>query len=84
MGRFIGPICGVILFLTLVILDQVFKPDRETFMIIYTFVGLDCDSKLVPAHLVGKRDGVTAHAFIGDLASRLNNRVQLSSDALRA
>jgi hypothetical protein len=33
---------------------------------------------------VGKCDGATANAFVADLASRLQNRVQLSSDALRA
>ena len=33
---------------------------------------------------MGKRDGATAYHFINDLASRLENRVQLSSDGLRA
>src|SRR5271169_3734789 len=32
----------------------------------------------------GKRDLVTAKAFVGDVASRMANRVQISSDALRA
>ena len=38
----------------------------------------------MPAYKVGKRDLVTAKAFMNDLAGRLKNRVQLSSDALRA
>ncbi len=38
----------------------------------------------MPAYKVGKRDSVTANAFMADLSSRLKNRVQLSSDALRA
>lgn len=38
----------------------------------------------MPTYAVGKRDAPTATAFMGDLASRLSNRVQLSSDALRA
>lgn len=50
----------------------------------YTFVALDPDSKLIPTYKVGKRDLLTAHAFITDLESRLSNRVQISSDKLRA
>ncbi len=50
----------------------------------WTFVAVDADTKLIPAYLVGKRDRMTADAFIADLASRLSNRVQLSTDALRA
>jgi IS1 family transposase len=50
----------------------------------WTFCAIDADTKLVPAFKVGKRDSLTANAFISDLASRLKNRVQLSSDALAA
>ena len=50
----------------------------------WTFVAIDADTKLVPTYRVGKRDGATAYHFINDLASRLENRVQLSSDGLRA
>jgi IS1 family transposase len=50
----------------------------------WTFVALDPQSKLVPTYRVGKRDLATATAFMEDLSSRLMNRVQLSSDALRA
>ena len=48
----------------------------------WTFIAIDADTKLVPSFLVGKRDGATAQAFTNDLASRLRNRVQLSSDGL--
>lgn len=48
----------------------------------WTFVALDSDTKLVPSYLVGKRDAATTNAFMADLASRLTNRIQLSSDAL--
>ncbi|HEY6188675.1 MAG TPA: IS1 family transposase [Pyrinomonadaceae bacterium] len=51
---------------------------------VWTFCAVDADSKLVPAYKVGKRDAATANAFIDDLASRLKNRVQISSDALAA
>lgn len=50
----------------------------------WVFVALDADSKLIPAHRIGKRDYPTAKSFLNDLSGRLNNRVQLSSDALRA
>jgi len=50
----------------------------------WTFVALDPDTKLVPSFRVGKRDLGTATAFMCDLSERLANRVQLSSDALRA
>jgi len=41
------------------------------------------DTKLVPCVLLGGRDGGSAHEFIHDLASRLKNRVQLTSDGHR-
>jgi IS1 family transposase len=50
----------------------------------WTFVAIDSDSKLVPVFRVGKRDAETANAFVMDLAKRLKNRVQLSSDSLPA
>jgi IS1 family transposase len=50
----------------------------------WTFCAIDADSKLVPAYKVGKRDVATATAFMADLSSRLKNRVQLSTDGLRA
>jgi len=50
----------------------------------WTFVALDADTKLVPVYRIGKRTLRTARAFMGDLASRLDNRVQISSDALSA
>jgi len=49
---------------------------------VWTFVALDADTKLVPTWLVGQRDYYDAYAFIDDLASRLTNRVQLTTDGL--
>jgi IS1 family transposase len=51
---------------------------------VWTFCAIDSDTKLVPSFKVGKRDAGTANAFVSDVASRLRNRVQLSSDALKA
>jgi pyridoxine/pyridoxamine 5'-phosphate oxidase len=47
----------------------------------YTFVALDPETKLIPSYKVGKRTAYTTIEFIDDLASRLRNRVQISSDA---
>lgn len=46
----------------------------------YTFVALDSNSKLIPCYRIGKRTAQTTAEFIDDLASRLHNRIQLSSD----
>lgn len=51
---------------------------------VWTFCAVDADTKLVPAFRVGKRDSATANAFVQDVASRMRNRVQISTDALRA
>jgi IS1 family transposase len=51
---------------------------------VWTFIALDADTKLIPSYVVGKRDSYHAKAFMSDLASRLVNRVQISSDSLRA
>lgn len=48
----------------------------------WTWCAIDRDTKLVPTFTVGKRDRAHAQAFIWNLAPRLTNRVQLSSDAL--
>ena len=51
---------------------------------VYTWVALDADSKLVPSWLVGKRDAAFAHLFMDDLALRMANRIQLTSDGHKA
>jgi IS1 family transposase len=50
----------------------------------WTFVAIDADTKLIPSFLTGKRDLATAQVFLDDLAGRLRNRIQLSSDGLKA
>jgi IS1 family transposase len=46
----------------------------------WTWLAIDADTKLIPSFFVGSRDADAAHHFIGDLAGRLANRVQLTSD----
>ena len=50
----------------------------------WLWVATDADTKLVPSWLVGGRDSEYAMAFMDDLASRLANRVQLTSDGHKA
>lgn len=50
---------------------------------VWTWVGIDADTKLAISWLVGQRNARYARAFISDLADRLANRVQLTTDGLR-
>ena len=50
---------------------------------LWTWVAMDADTKLVCSWMVGSRDTHTAKLFIDDLAKRLANRVQLSTDGLK-
>jgi len=50
----------------------------------WTWTALDADSKLIVSYLVGGRDSEYAMWFMDDLAARLANRVQLTSDGHRA
>lgn len=51
---------------------------------VYTWTAIDAETKLIPCWHVGTRDAVSAKAFISDLASRLANRVQLTTDGHKA
>jgi IS1 family transposase len=51
---------------------------------VWTWAAIDADTKLIPCWTLGKRDAETAESFVSDLASRLADRIQLTSDALRA
>ncbi len=50
----------------------------------WTWTALDADSKMILSYLVGGRDAEYAVAFIQDLAERVTNRFQLTSDGLNA
>jgi IS1 family transposase len=49
----------------------------------WTFVAIDADSKLVLSWLVGTRDTGSATEFCQDVADRLANRIQLTTDGHR-
>src|SRR5579863_698338 len=50
---------------------------------VWTWVGMDADSKLIVSYLVGNRDSGWASEFIADLKDRLANRTQLTTDGYR-
>jgi len=47
---------------------------------VWTWVALDADTKLTVAWAVGRRDAAAAEAFMLDVADRILNRVQLTTD----
>ncbi|HEY5329006.1 MAG TPA: hypothetical protein VIJ79_03905 [Acidobacteriaceae bacterium] len=49
---------------------------------VWTWCVIDAETKLVPTFRVGQRDAATANAFVADVASRMKNRVQVSTDGL--
>ena len=49
---------------------------------VWTWVGIDADTKLVVSWLVGSRDAESAKIFMNDVYFRLKNRVQLTTDGL--
>ena len=46
----------------------------------WTFTAIDADTKLVISWLVGRRDAGCAAEFLQDVAGRLKNRIQLTTD----
>ena len=49
----------------------------------WTWTAICADTKLMPSWFIGSRDSQSAMAFMDDLAKRLANRVQLTSDGHR-
>lgn len=47
---------------------------------VYTWTAIDADSKIVPCWHVGTRGAESAYSFIHDLADRMANRIQLTTD----
>jgi len=48
----------------------------------YVWLALDSEAKLIMSYRVGKRDGLNAYEFIGDLSKRIVNRCQITTDGL--
>lgn len=51
---------------------------------VWTWCAIDADTKLVPTFHVGERSHNDANAFVADVAKRMANRVQISTDGLKA
>src|SRR5208337_3745708 len=50
---------------------------------VWTWTAIDADSKLIVSYMLGDRGASTAQAFMKDVASRISNRVQLTTDGHR-
>ena len=50
----------------------------------YTFTAIDRDTKLMPCYMLGYRTSECAEQFMADLASRLADRVQLTTDGMNS
>lgn len=51
---------------------------------VWTWTAIDAETKLIPSFTVGNRDAASALILIEDLAGRLRNRIQLTTDGHRA
>jgi IS1 family transposase len=51
---------------------------------VWTWTAICADTKLVPCWFIGTRDAGAAYHFMHDLADRLRNRVQLTTDGHKA
>ena len=50
---------------------------------VWTWTAIDADSKLITSYTLGDRGAETAAAFMKDVASRISNRIQLTTDGHR-
>lgn len=50
---------------------------------VWTWTAIDADTKLIPSWLVADRSSKAAIEFINDLAGRLSNKIQLTTDGHR-
>jgi IS1 family transposase len=51
---------------------------------VWTWAAIDAETKLIPCWFIGARDASAAYHFMHDLADRLANRVQLTTDGHKA
>lgn len=51
---------------------------------VWTWTAIDSDTKLIISYYLGDRSYLSANDFMQDVASRLRNRVQLTTDGLKA
>src|ERR1700689_4689852 len=51
---------------------------------VWTWTALDADTKLMVSYLVGQRGPKWANAFMEDVASRIDSRIQITTDGHKA
>lgn len=51
---------------------------------VWTWTAIDADTKLIASYYVGDRSGMSAIALMDDLRSRIENRVQITTDGHKA
>src|SRR2546422_6843016 len=61
-------------------LPEKYDADAFGYGDVWTWAAIAEDTKLILSWAVGRRDGLTAQAFIRDLADRLATRVQLTTN----
>jgi IS1 family transposase len=61
------------------------RPEKEAigWGDVWTWTAIDADSKLIISYMLGDRGASTAQAFMQDIASRISNRIQLTTDGHR-
>ncbi len=50
---------------------------------VWTWTGIDADTKLILSWYVGNRDAQSAYEFMQDIKSRISNRIQLTTDGFK-
>src|SRR5450755_1131496 len=50
---------------------------------VWTWTALDADTKLIVSYMLGDRGASTAQSFMRDVAGRIANRIQLTTDGHR-
>ena len=50
---------------------------------VWTWTAIDADTKLIVSYMLGDRGAKTGHVFMQDVASRISNRIQLTTDGHR-
>ncbi len=50
---------------------------------VWTWTAIDADTKLIISYTLGDRGADTAHMFMQDVAARISNRIQLTTDGHR-
>lgn len=62
---------------------QVLPTDNPELGDVWTFCAIDAETKLIPSFKVGKRTSSVTQEFVLDIASRIKNKPQISTDGFR-